>query len=57
MYFTDQFTGTPEADGDEMLNARWMTLQELSEENLFPPFEESLHRLMKLLELVGDGYG
>lgn len=55
MYFTDQFTGTPEADGDEMQNARWMTLQELQEEQLFPPFETSLYRLMELLD--GDGYG
>ena len=55
MYFTDQFTGTPEADGDEMLNAGWMTLQELQEEQLFPPFEESLRMLMNLLG--GDGYG
>ena len=48
MYFTDQFTGTLEADGDEMLNARWMTLQELKKEALFPPFAESLYRLMDL---------
>lgn len=50
MYFTDQFTGTPEADGDEMQNAGWKTLQELQEEQLFPPFEKSIHMLGKLLE-------
>lgn len=55
MYFTDHFTGTPEADGDEMQNAGWKTVQELQEEQLFPPFEESLHMLMDLLG--GDGYG
>lgn len=55
IYFTDQFTGTPEADGVEMLNAGWKTLQELQEEQLFPPFEKSIHMLMGLLS--GDGYG
>ena len=61
MYFTDQFTGTSEADGDEMLNARWMTLQELKKETLFPPFAESLYRLMDLftesasVERASDG--
>lgn len=49
MYFTDQFSGIPEADGDEMLNAGWMTLQELQKEHLFPPFAESLHALTNLL--------
>ena len=45
VYWTDQFSGTPEADGDEMLNARWMTLEELQSQLLFPPFEESLRML------------
>ena len=55
MYFTDQFSGIPEADGDEMRKAGWMTLQELKKERLFPPFEESLRMLMDLPG--GDGYG
>lgn len=50
VYFTDQFSGIPEADGDEMLDARWLTLQELRGERLFPPFEESVRMLMNLLE-------
>lgn len=49
VYWTDQFSGNPEADGDEMLNARWMTLQELNQEPLFPPFEESVNMLIRLL--------
>ena len=49
MYFTDWFSGIPEADGNEMLNAEWMTLQELQKEHLFPPFAESLHALTNLL--------
>lgn len=57
MYFTDQFSGIPEADGDEMLNAGWMTLQELQKEHLFPPFAKSLHALTNLLaENVSDAW-
>lgn len=49
VYWTDQFSGTPEADGDEMLNARWMTLEELQSQLLFPPFEESLRMLAETM--------
>lgn len=50
VYWTDQFSGTPEADGDEMLNERWMTLEELRSQLLFPPFEASLDMLENLLK-------
>lgn len=49
VYFTDQFTGTPEADGDEMLNERWMSLEELQSQLLFPPFEAGLDMLTDML--------
>ncbi len=49
VYWTDQFSGTLEADGDEMLNARWMTLEELQSQLLFPPFEESLRMLAETM--------
>ena len=49
IYFTDQFTGNPEADGDEMLNERWMSLEELRSHLLFPPFEAGLDMLTELL--------
>lgn len=49
IYFTDQFTGTPEADGGEMLNEQWLSLVELRSKFLFPPFEESLNMLEKTL--------
>ena len=49
MYFTDQFEGTPTPDDDEMKNARWMTLEELENVDLFPPFEESVKMLINLL--------
>lgn len=49
VYWTDQFSGTPEADGAEMLNARWMSPNELQDQLLFPPFEESVKMLINLL--------
>lgn len=49
VYFTDQFSGKPEADGDEMLDARWLSMEELRKELLYPPFEESLDMLADLL--------
>lgn len=49
VYFTDEFSGKPEADGIEMLNARWLSLEELSKETLYPPFEESLKMLSALM--------
>lgn len=45
VYFTDKYTGTLEADGGEMLDAQWMTLEELRSEQLFPPFAASLDLL------------
>lgn len=58
VYFTDRFRGSPEADREEMKNARWLTLEELIQEKLFPPFEASIQMLLKLLEgKEGDGNG
>ena len=42
LYFTDQFSGTPEADGMELIDERWVRIDELHKEPLFPAFEESL---------------
>lgn len=56
IYFTDEFTGRPEADGMEMMDAAWYTLPELYQKNLYPPFEKSLDILMDILkEGGGDG--
>lgn len=55
VYFTDQFYGTPEADGDEMTDARWLTLQEMQKEQMFPPFEESVKMLINLLTGANAG--
>lgn len=50
VYFTDQFNGTPKADGSEMLNERWLSMEELGNELLFPPFEASLEMLAEVLK-------
>lgn len=50
VYFTDQFVGTPKADGDEMLNEQWLSMEELRNEDLFPPFEASLDMLTDMLK-------
>ena len=54
LYFTDQLSGVPEADGDEMLGAEWLSLEELRRKRLFPPFEESLNMLGNLLKKSFD---
>lgn len=56
IYFTDQFAGVPEADGNEMLDARWMSLQELDNERMFPPFEASIKMLIDRLTGGTGGY-
>lgn len=50
LYFTDQFKGIPKADGIEMVDARWLSLEELKDELLFPPFAESICMLENLLK-------
>jgi phage-related protein (TIGR01555 family) len=55
LYFTDQFTGTPEADNDEMFDAKWYTLEELQYKQLFPPFAEGLELFLDdLKHLTND---
>lgn len=49
VYFTDQFTGKPKADGGEMLNEQWLSIKDLRGKFLFPPFEASLDMLEELL--------
>lgn len=49
IYFTNEYTGTPKADGIEMINERWLSIEELDNESLYPPFEESIKKLLKLL--------
>lgn len=46
VYFTDEYTGTPKADGSEMLDEQWLSMEELRKEKLFPPFKASLDMLV-----------
>lgn len=50
IYFTDQFTGKPKADGGEMLNEQWLSIKDLRNKFLFPPFEASLDMLEDFLK-------
>ncbi len=50
VYWTDNFSGIPEADGDEMLNEQWLSLEELHSQPLYPPFEASLEMLENFLK-------
>ena len=50
VYFTNQYIGTPKADGAEMYNEQWLSLEELKGEKLFPPFLESIDMLEDFLK-------
>lgn len=49
LYLCDNFKGNPAGDTVEISNVRWLTMEELSKEELFPAFEESLNILKKAL--------
>lgn len=51
IYLCRDFEGEPLADGVEMDVARWESMDELSKQNLFQPFEKSLELLLQILEL------
>lgn len=50
IFLCTKFSGTPETDEEEMTDCEWRTIEELREEDLFRPFEESLD----LLEAAND---
>lgn len=54
VYMTDKYTGKPEADGLEMMDAEWLSMEELRGKELFPPFEASLDMLLSVLKGGGD---
>lgn len=45
IFLCTKFSGTPETDEEEMTEPEWRTIEELREENLFGPFEQSLAML------------
>ena len=42
IFMCTKFSGTPETDEEEMTEPKWRTIDELSQEDLFVPFEQSL---------------
>ena len=42
IFLCTKFSGTPKTDEEEMTDPKWLTIEELHEENLFGPFEASL---------------
>ena len=55
LFFTDSFSGTPKADGVEMTDERWVGLDELRGERLFPAFEKSLDMFCEVLRPFARG--
>ena len=51
IYVTDEYEGPPEADGTEMSNARWLSLEDLLDKDLMPAFRQSLMLLQNILTL------
>ena len=45
VFLCTKFSGTPKTDEEEMTDPTWRTVEEIREENLFPPFEQSLELL------------
>lgn len=49
VYATDRYTGELKTDDEEMFNPRWVSMDELEGENLFPPFKKSLDLLLTII--------
>ena len=45
IFMCTKFSGTPKTDEEEMTEPKWRTIEELREESLFGPFEQSLELL------------
>ena len=54
IYLCTEYAGEPVCDGEEMQSSAFRTLEELGDQDLFPPFERSLHLLAEVLA-GGDG--
>lgn len=52
VYLSNTYTGDVQTDDQEMSNAQWLSLEELAEEKLFPPFAAGIK--MMLEALTGD---
>lgn len=54
VYFTDTFYGEPETDNVEMVHPRWILIDELHKEFLYPPFEYSIRMLCDTLRPLAE---
>ena len=49
-FFCTDFIGEPQADGKEMKDAKFVSLDELFELPLFPPFAEAVERFLDMIQ-------
>ena len=49
-FFCTDFEGEPQADENEMHGARFVSLEELAELPLFPPFAEAVERFLEMIQ-------
>lgn len=49
-FYCTEFIGEPQADENEMRGARFVSLEELTEMELFPPFAEAVERFLEMIQ-------
>lgn len=54
IFITDMYSGTPKADGVEMDDACWLSLEELEGKQLFQPFAYSIDKMKQILNGGAD---
>ena len=54
VFLCTEYDGTPETDEEEMTDIKWRTIDELREEKLFWPFEQSLDMLEEALAELAE---
>lgn len=47
VFVCTDYTGEPRTDEEEMTDPKWRTIEEIKEEDLFPPFKQSLELLQE----------
>lgn len=52
VFWTDEYTGTPQCDNIEMMDAQWLSIEDLECKLLFPPFEKSIELLVEEMRKV-----
>lgn len=57
VFLCSKFRGKPRTDEEEMTDPKWRTIEEIREENLFPPFEQSLKLLPETVRKFNPYHG